>query len=98
MQDSDLVRVLEGVADFGGDPQRVGERQRPLAGEAILQRLALHVSHHVEEDAVGLVGFEQRHDVRMRELGGEQDLALEPTAAEIGAGRGRQSLDRDLSA
>ena len=65
VQHPDVVGVLQRVAHFRRDPQRVVQRQRPLAGETILQRLALHVLHHVKKDVVRLVGLEQRHDVWM---------------------------------
>jgi len=34
----------------------------------------------------------------MRQLGGEQDFALEPVTPEVGARGGRQQLDRDPAA
>src|SRR2546421_4773769 len=40
--------------------------------------------HDVEQQAVGLVRFEQGHDVGMGELSGEEDLSLEPVAPEVG--------------
>ena len=88
-----LMRVFQGIAHFGSDADRLLHREWSVALQPIVQRFALHVFHHIEEQAVGLIGFEQRHDVGVGELCGEQDFPLEPAAAEIGAGRGRQHFD-----
>ena len=90
---SGLVRVFQGVADFGRDPDRLLHGEWPIACQPILQRFALHVFHHVEEQAVGLIGLEQRHDMGVGQLRGEQDFPLEPAASQVGAGGGRQHLD-----
>ena len=94
MDDAALVGVLQRVGDFGGDADRFVEGQRALPRQSLGQRFPLHVAHHIVEEPIHFVGFEQRHNVRVRESGGELDFALEPLAAEVRLrGRG-QDLDR----
>src|SRR3989442_12355883 len=77
-----FVRVLQRVADLGCNADGVVDREWSVTTEPLPQRLTVHVLHHVEQEAIGLVGFEQRYDVGMGELGGEQDFPLEPAAPE----------------
>ena len=91
------LRMREGerVRDVAGDVKGVLERQLALAQQAQPQRLPLYVRHDVVEQPAGFPGREDRHDVRMAELGGEvhfteEALTQEPTAELRG-----EHLDRD---
>jgi hypothetical protein len=53
MDHSMAVGIVEGFGHFPSDPHRVGHRELPLTGEPLAQRLALHIGHHVVQDAVG---------------------------------------------
>jgi hypothetical protein len=46
--------------------------------QLVTQRLALDVRHDVVEEALGVTGVVQRQDVRMREVGRDLDLLVEP--------------------
>src|SRR5207237_8226665 len=48
-----------------------------LPVEAVPQRFAFHVRHHVVDQAARLAGIEQRQDVRVLQVGGHPDLAQE---------------------
>ena len=84
-------------AIFGGDRQRLLERQRPLL-EALRERLARDVLHHQVGGAVVLAHVVERADVRMAQAGDGPRLALETGAATwVGAELGRQNLDGDAA-
>ena len=90
------MRVFQGIAHFGSDADRLLHREWSVALQPIVQRFALHVFHHIEEQAVGLIGFEQRHDVGVGELCGEQDFPLEPVGGEVDGGHAAAAqLPRD---
>ena len=59
---------------YAGDPHRLLDAELGLAVELLAQRFALDVRHHVEQEAVGRAGVEQRQDVGMLERGGGLDL------------------------
>jgi hypothetical protein len=71
------VRVGERLAQLEGDAQRVGRRERPLAGEPLAQRLALDERHHVVERPRSLARVVQRQDVRVLQPRQHADLAVE---------------------
>ena len=85
--------VLEGVAHLGSDADRLVHGERPVARQPILQRIPLHVLHHVEEQLVRFVGFEEGDDVGVGKLRREEDFALEAPAPQVVASRRRQHFD-----
>ena len=92
-----IVRVLQGAGHFGGDADRVRDRQLPLAGQPVAQRFAVHKGHHVEHGAVHLAGIVQREDVRMLQIGRRADLGEESGAADHRRELRFQHFDRDLA-
>lgn len=59
-----MGRVERG-SHLGGDAQGGRHRQRTLTVQQRAQVQAGHVAHGDVEDAVGLAGFEDGHDVRV---------------------------------
>ena len=90
-----LVGVLEGLRRLARDPERIVQRELPLAAQPVAEALALDVGHGEPELARGLAGVVDRQDVGMLEPGGELDLALEALGAERGGELGVQDLERD---
>ena len=66
--------------------------------EPVPQVVAVHVRHHVVEEARGFAGIVEGEDVGMLEPGGDLDLAEEPLGAERGGELGPENLDGDFSA
>ncbi len=60
-----VVGGVEGGRHLGGDAQRGSQRQRALPVDEGAQVLTGDVAHGDVEDALGLTGLEDRHDVRM---------------------------------
>ena len=98
VDESLAVRVVEPRAQLPRDPQRVLEREPLLAHEALPQRFAAHIRHHIIEGSVRLTGVDERQDMRMGEPRGNRDLAQKPLGADRGRDLGPQHLDRDLAA
>ena len=88
------VRVVEGGCHFARQSQGLVDRELSLAREPLAQALALHVGHHVVEQARSLARVEQRQDVRMLEPRGELDFAQEALGTDRRGERGVQHLDR----
>jgi hypothetical protein len=76
----------------------VVERELRLPVEEGAERLSLDVRHHVVEQLARLAGREDRHDVRMRQLAGQLDLAPEPLPCRAARDRRVHDLDRNLPA
>ena len=91
------VRERERVGDLDQEPDGLVHRELALAGQAVAEALAVHVGHHVIEEALGLARIEQRQDVRMLEPGGDADLAREAVRAEGRGELGAEHLDGDLA-
>ena len=87
------VRVVDGVADLAGEVERAVQLERALERDDVLERLALHVLHHDEEDVVLLLGGRDGDDVRMADAGEQARLAQQLAEVETLAVR---HLDRDL--
>ena len=87
------VRVIDGVADLAGEIERQREIERAARADDVLERLALHVLHDDEEDAVLLLRGRDGDDVGMADRGEEPRLAQQ--FAEVEALPVRH-LDRDL--
>jgi hypothetical protein len=75
VNDPSAVGVVECLGHIGGDVDSVSDRKLMLSVEAILQRVAFHVGHHIEEKAVGFAGVVQWKDMRMLEVGGDLDFS-----------------------
>ena len=79
MDDAMAMRVRQCAGDIAEYPQRVTERQR-LRGDPGAEALAVHERHGVVEQPCRDTGIVQWKDVRMAQLRGDPDLALEPTS------------------
>ena len=90
------VRKGQRLGSLPRDPDRLLDRQAPLAIHSLPQALTLHVGHGEPEQAVGAgAAVEHGEDVGMLQPGGEADLALEPLEAERGGEAGVKDLERD---
>jgi hypothetical protein len=89
------VGVVEGVGGLARDPKRVGDRELPLARQALPQGLAVHERHREPELAVGVARVEHGENVRVLEPGREPDLSEEPLGAERPSELGVQDLEGD---
>jgi hypothetical protein len=90
-----LVRVVERFRDGDRDAHRLLHRELLLALEPGAERFALHVRHHVPQQAARLAGVEQRQQVRVLEVGGDADLREEALTAEHGAQLGVEHFQGD---
>jgi hypothetical protein len=68
------VRVVHRIADLAGEVERLGHVERTLAEDLLLQRLALDVFHHDEEEVLLLLDREHRHDVGVAHRGQQARL------------------------
>ncbi len=64
------VRHEQASRGLNQDRQQFDRIHPPLLVEQVRQRLRRDVFHNQEADAVMLVVFEQRSDIRMRQIGG----------------------------
>ena len=71
------------------------DRELVLALEALAQRLAFDVGHHVIEKSLDLTGVEERKDVGVIQSRDDLDLAQEPLGANGLRQSGVEHLDRD---
>src|ERR1035438_7466354 len=71
-----VVGVLEGIANLRHDGQRLA-RRHAAGAEQLPQAHAIDVFHQQVIDSVRLAELEQRHDVRMQQLGQRLRLAGE---------------------
>ncbi len=96
MNDPLLVGVREPGQDLLEHVDRARDLEAALLGEHVVEALAAHELHHdVGLRAVQPV-VDDRHAVRMLELGHQHGLALEPLAAFHRGRQGRvHDLDRD---
>ena len=98
MDDPELMRAPEAVADLHRELDRLWPAHSPLLGDPRRQRLAAHALHH-HVRAVGRqeTKVEDRHHVRMIDLG--QQLGLAPQSlARLGiAHSGVEDLDGNLA-
>ncbi len=89
-----LVRIVQRGGELARDVERRIDRELPLPGQPLPQRLALDVGHHVVEEAFGLARIVQREDVRVLELRRGLDLGEEALLAHHGRELGPEHLDR----
>ncbi len=97
VDDTGVVGDLERVAHRDGDAQGFVHGKLLLPADAVGQRLALDVGHHVEEEAVGLTGVEEGKDVGVLQVRGGLDLGEEALGADDRGQFGLEDLDGDLS-
>ena len=84
--------VAERRGDVVRDPERVGQREPPLALSRCVQRLALDVGHDVVQQAAGVSRVVQRHDAAGGPSSARSHLALEPLGAQRVASRASMTL------
>src|SRR5438445_591537 len=75
MDQSVLVCEREAARDADTELERLGNRQRPVAFEQLLQVLAVDVLEDDELSPVRLAAIDHGDDVRVRELGNRSRLA-----------------------
>ena len=92
------VGVRERARHLAEQAHRVGDRQRAALLEPPAQRFALDERHGEVREAGDLAGREERHDVRVLEAGGEEDLLLEALGAHARGELGGEELDDDAAA
>ena len=82
------VGVMQRGGDLPDEAERLIDRELPLAGEPLAQRVARDEGHDVVEQVAiargrgHQPGIVERQDVRMVEPGGDPDLAGESVGAE----------------
>ena len=94
------VRVGQRGGHVAREPERLVHRKLPLAPQAVPQRLALDIGHHIEGRGrpgpdLQYPGVEQRQDVGMLEPCGQADLQQEAVGADADAERGVEDLQGD---
>ena len=77
VNDARRVRVRQRIDHFSEQSRGFRNRQPSLALKPGAQRFAVDERHHVERQAVGGAGVEERQDVRMPKMGGGTDLGEE---------------------
>jgi hypothetical protein len=81
MDDSFSMGIRQRICDISGNLDGVFNGELSLFREPSSEGLALHIRHHVKEEAVGLTGVIERKDVRVREVGGRFDFTKEAFGA-----------------
>jgi hypothetical protein len=90
------VRRLQRPPDLDRVGDGLGDGQRPVAPDAVLQRLALDVLEHDERVPLVVAGVDDGNDVGVRHLGRGARLAAEPLELDAVLGdRGVHHLDGD---
>jgi hypothetical protein len=88
------MRVSQRPRHFAHHARRFGRREGPTRSKSLAERLALDVAHHEEHESARFADAVDRHDVRMRQPGGETDLTQEPVGAHRRGELGPQHLER----
>ena len=78
VHDPRIVRKGERAGHFAQDAHRLTDWQFAALRNLCAQRFALDVRHREVGQPARVAGGEQRHDVRVLQLCGQRDLALEP--------------------
>jgi hypothetical protein len=89
------VRAREGIGCLGEDPDCGPDGECWLALESLAERFTFDVGRDVVKDALPRAGGEDREDVRVLEMGGERNLALEPGRAHLARQLRRQHFHHD---
>ena len=71
--------------------------EAPLLVQPLPERAAADVGQGVVQQVSGIPGVEQRHHVRMIQLGGQSDLGQETLPPEDGGELRAEDLERDLA-
>ena len=90
-----LVRMGQRIGHLARDAERVVDGQLRLPPQAVAERFALDIRHHVVEEPVGLARIVERHDVRVPQPCGDPDLAQEPLGPERGCQLAMKHLECD---
>jgi hypothetical protein len=89
------MRVAQRRRNLATNPDGFLHRELRLAPKSRAERFASHERHDIVKEAIGLTRVEQGENVRVAQLRGDFDLALEPLPAQ-GLGQVRvKDLDRD---
>jgi hypothetical protein len=97
MDDAVAVRVVEGVSHAHGHADRLVHTQLRLAVEPAAQRLAPDERHHVEQEAGGSAGVEERQDVGVLKRRRRPDLMDEAVRTQHSGQLGLEHLDGDAA-
>ena len=89
--------VIQCAGHRRGDPHRLIHRKLLLPIDAVAERLALHIGHHIEEEAVRLSRIVQRQDVGVLELRRGLDLGQEAFGTDDGSEFRLQDFEGDLA-
>jgi hypothetical protein len=89
--------VRQRVRHRRGNGECVVHAER-LSRQALAQRAALEVGHHIIEEATRFTGVVQRQDVGVGEPGRDLDFLEESLHAEEGGEAGEEHLEGDLAA
>ena len=98
MHDPVSVSVAECASHLGDDLADLRHRQLTLARQATPQSLAFHQRHGVVKKASGMPRGEEWNYVRMLQIGGDLDLAVEPVRTDSRGQLRREDLDYDPAA
>src|SRR6478736_5672332 len=96
MNDPPGVRVGERLGDVAEDRDHVVDGEGP-GGEALPERLTVHVRHGEVGEPLHIAGGEHRDDIRLLERRREEDLALEALGVDPLDQVGAQDLDDHLA-
>ena len=96
MHDATLVGVGERLGHVAQESDGISDRQRIRPRQPRAQRFAFDERHRVIGEALRLSRGEHRHDVRVLQLGGEQDLTVEPLDVHAGGEFLGQHLHHDF--
>ena len=98
MDDSVLMGVSQPVRHVTQDPDGFADGLLPFPGQLGAEGFAFHEWHGVVEQAIGLAGGMEGHDVGVLKLGCKLDFSPEALDAEPGGEVWRQDLQHDLAA
>ncbi len=89
-----LVRIGQRIGHLARDAERLVHGQLPLPPQAVAERLALDIRHHVVEEPVRLARIVEREDVRVPQPRRDPDLPQETLGPERSRQLGPQHLQR----
>ena len=89
--------VLESIRHGCSDPHRFVHRKLLLSVDAVSERLACQIGHHIEEEAIGFPGIIERQDVGVSQLRRDLNLREEALGSDNGSQFRLQDLEGHLS-
>ena len=92
------MRMLQRGQNVRNDTERIAKLHRATRREMIAQRFTRDVRHHEKGKAVGRSAVEQRHNIRMLQVGSQPDLIIEILASLASYDVGALHFERDRSA